>query len=347
MSWKTALFAQGNMVNKVRFFLEEAREAHARITNLMILTSPALAGAWQFRHTTKHFASLSDPVPVRDAVLSFIELPSKETAIRRMDLRESVLDVPWERQRDSIAEMMFLVACSIYENFTSAVQHTGMAGGSSATRVIEKGFQFPATHIDRSTNPATVTPSPYRDNWRSALGHLPQSNFMVAQTFPSFPIDGRGRNILDDFEAKMQVYLLFKKFRNTIAHGGFDTSIPEQFEVVSHEINATDIGTRHKPILSKDAAGVFSLDHYNVIGFLALLLSIIRDIDRFFQLSVQGENELCDRLSRTKDAKQNGASERIKEFSRLRRCVAAVGLPEFNADQAAVSHLIARGVWRL
>ncbi|MGB3025823.1 hypothetical protein [Paradevosia shaoguanensis] len=343
MSWRTALFEPGNMGNKNSLFLAESRDAHDRITNLLILTYPALAGAWQFRHTTKHFAHLANPVPVRDAVLSFIEFPTNETAIRRMDLRESVSNITWQRQRDAVGEMMFLVSCSIFENFTGAVQDVVLPGTNA--RIIEKGFQFPSKAIDFSTTPPTYSPTPSQNHWQNAMTLLSTSPFMISRTLPTFPIDANSRNILDDFEEKMQTYLLFKKFRNTIAHGDFDPKIPHSFRVVDELVSKEALGLRIKPSLSFVNSEYF-LTFYNVVGFVGLLLSIIRDIDRFYIMSSAGETELLKRLASQKDANQSSSKNRTKEFGRLKRCVASLGLPNFVADQTAIDHLVAKRVWR-
>src|SRR4051794_12154094 len=103
MTWKSALFAPGRMDEKTSLFLPESRMAHDRLTNLLILTYPLLIGVWQFRETAKHFALLADPVKVRDAVLSYIQFPYAETAVRRLDFTESVSNISWERQRDATA----------------------------------------------------------------------------------------------------------------------------------------------------------------------------------------------------------------------------------------------------
>ncbi|MFG1210930.1 hypothetical protein V5F72_00735 [Xanthobacter flavus] len=331
------------MGNKNSLFLAESRDAHDRITNLLILTYPALAGAWQFRHTTKHFAHLANSVPVRDAVLSFIEFPTNETAIRRMDLRESVSNITWQRQRDAVGEMMFLVSCSIFENFTGAVQDMVVPGSSA--RIIEKGFQFPSKAIDFNTTPPTFSPTPSQNHWRNAMTLLPPSPFMISRTLPNFPLDTRNRNIHDDFEEKMQTYLLFKKFRNTIAHGEFDPKIPHSFRIVDEVVSKDALGLRTKPSLSF-ANSQYFLTFYNVVGFVGLLLLIIRDIDRFYTMSTAGEAELLKRLAAQKDSKQSSAKTRAKEFGRLKRCVASLGLPNFVADQAAIDHLVAKRVWR-
>ncbi|WP_436642192.1 hypothetical protein [Microbaculum sp. FT89] len=343
MSWRTALFEAGNMGNKNTLFLEQSRDAHDRITNLLILTYPALAGAWQFRQTTKHFAHLANPMPVRDAVLSFIEFPTNETAIRRMDLRESVSNVTWQRQRDAVGEMMFLVSCSIFENFTGAVQD--LVGPSSSARIIEKGFQFPSKAIDFSTTPPTYSPTTSQNHWQNAMTLLPTSPYMVSRILPNFPADAKNRNILDDFEEKMQTYLLFKKFRNTIAHGDFDPKIPHCFRIVDEVVSKDALGLRFKPSLSLVNSEYF-LTFFNVVGFVGLLLSIIRDIDRFYTLSSDGEAELLRRIATLKDSKQSSSGNRTKEFGRLKRCVASQGLPNFIADQAAIDHLVSKQVWR-
>ncbi|MFY8095167.1 MAG: hypothetical protein ACOVN0_16935 [Niveispirillum sp.] len=343
MSWRTALFESGKMGIKNTLFFSQSREAHDRITSLLILTYPALAGAWQFRNTTKHFAHLANPVPVRDAVLSFMEFPTNETAIRRMDLRESVTNITWQRQRDAVGEMMFLVSCSIFENFTGAVQDMVAPGASS--RIIEKGFQFPSEAIDFATIPPARSRTSSQDHWQRAMTLLPSSPFMISRILPSFPVDTNNRSILSDFEEKMQTYLLFKKFRNTIVHGNFDNKIPHCFRVVDEVVSKEALGLRTKPSISFVDSQYF-LTFYNVVGFVGLLLSIIRDIDRFCTLSSHGEVELLRRLAAQRESKLSASGNRTKEFARLKKCVTSLGLPTFIADQAAIDHLVSKQVWR-
>ncbi len=343
MGWRTALFEAGNMGNKNTLFLSHSRDAHDRITNLLILTYPTLAGAWQFRDTTKHFADLASPVSVRNAVFSYIDFPTKETAIRRMDLRESVSNISWQRQRDAVGEMMFLVSCSIFENFTGAVQN--LVTPNASGRTIEKGFQFPSKDIDFSTTPPTYSATSSINHWKNALTLLPNSQFMVSRILPNFPIDANNRDVLDDFEEKMQTYLLFKKFRNTIAHGSFDLKIPHSFRIVDELVSKEALGLGNKPSLSFQNSEYY-LTFYSVVGFVGLLLSIIRDIDRFYALSSHGEAELLQRLANHNESMQSASGNKTKEFGRLKKCIASLGLPIFISDQAAIDYLVGKRVWR-
>lgn len=345
MKWRSALFTPGHVERKTSLFVQPAREAHDRITNLLVLTQPALTGVWQFRETTKHFAGLSDSEPVRDAVLSFINFPATETAIKRMDLRESVSKISWERQRDAIAEMTFLVACSVFENFTGALQEL-VALPSGKGRPIEKGFQFPALSFDPSVSPPTSKASSFKDNWKKALALLPSSAFMITNTLPTFPTRPNGRDCLSDFEMKMQAYLLFKKLRNTIAHGDFDKDIPHQFEVVDKIVNVAALGINGKATISHDGSGEYYVTYYDVVGFVGLLLSIIRDIDFFYLTSEHGESALIDRLKAHRDSRASGQSDKTKENGRLKRTLSSLGANQLKVDDVTRSYFIAAGAWR-
>ena len=347
MTWASALFTPGRMDEKTGFFLAEARMAHDRITNLLILTYPMLAGVWQFRETARHFTSLSDPVRVRDAVLSFIDFPRSETAVRRLDFTESVSNVSWERQRDSAAEMMFLVCCSIYENFTSHVQDAVIAstGASGSSRPIEKGFQFPSTDYDLTAVPPNLIGSIYSTNINVALSHFPLSTFMVSHLLPTYP-HLQGRNLLEDFEKKMHTYLLFKMLRNSISHGRFDTKIPRQHEIVDKMVDAASQGVARKITLSTSGLGDYYVTLFDVVGFTSLLLKMIQTIDQSYLLSQHGEGELLRRLATTKDAKQFGPSDRKREFTRLQLCLKSLGVNGFHVDEAARTHFINHGAWR-
>lgn len=348
MKWRSALFIPGHVERKTGLFAHATREAHDRITNLLVLTHPALTGAWQFRETTKHFAGLSDSGPVRDAVLSYISFPATETAIRRMDLRESVSKISWERQRDAIAEMTFLVACSVFENFTAAIQDLAVPrkGNGVGNRPIEKGFQFPALSFDPSVLPPKSKAASFKDNWRKALALLPQSNFMVDRTLSTFPTRPNGRDILLDFEMKMQAYLLFKKLRNTISHGKFDEDIPHQFDVVDQVVDVEALGMKNKATISHDGNGEYYITYYDVVGFVALLLSIIRDIDFFYLTSEQGETALIERLKAHRDSRATGQSDKAKENGRLKRTLASLGGKQLKVDDVTRRYFIAAGAWR-
>ncbi len=313
MTWKSALFSPGRMEEKTVLFLSEARVAHDRLTNLLILAYPLLAGVWQFRETAKHFASLADPIKVRDAVLSYIQFPNTETAIRRLDFTESVSNISWERQRDATAEMMFLVCCSIYENFTSHLQDIvpSPPGASSSHRYIEKGLQFPSTDYDMSAAPPTPSASPYSDTLARAISLLPTSHFMQSHVCPTFPIRD-GRNVIDDLEAKLHTYLLYKKLRNSISHGRFDATIPHHYDIVYHVVTSKAQGSSRKSSISTDGKGNYFVSLYDVVGFISVLLNIIRDIDFIYLLSDHGEKKVVKRLASTKDAKQFSPSDRKK-----------------------------------
>ncbi|EKE67184.1 hypothetical protein P24_18824 [Oceanibaculum indicum P24] len=266
-----------------------------------------------------------------------------------MDLRESVSKISWERQRDAIAEMTFLVACSVFENFTSALQDLVAQSNGIAinNRRIEKGFQFPALSFDLNVSPPTSTASSYRDNWKTALALLPQSAFMIGRTLPTFPTRPNGQNILSDFEMKMQAYLLFKKLRNTIVHGNFDPDIPDQFEVVDKIVDVAALGMNSKATISHDGSGEYYITYYDVVGFVALLLSIIRDIDFFYLTSQQGESALIERLKAHRDSKASGQGDKTKENARLKRTLASLGGNQLKVDDVTRNHFIANGAWRV
>jgi hypothetical protein len=347
MSWRSALFKPGRMDAKTRLFLSESRTAHDRLTNLLILTYPLLVGVWQFRETAKHFASLTDPVRVRDAVLSYVQFPQSETAVRRLDFTESVIKISWERQRDATAEMMFLVCCSIYENFTSHIQDKLpiAPGASPLFRPVEKGFQFPATNYDVSVSPPARGPSIYSDNVTRALSYFPMSEFMKTHLSPTFPLHN-GRHILDDLDLKLHTYLLFKKLRNSISHGRFDSDIPRQYKAVSAVVTAESQGVGQKVTISTDGTTNYFVTLYDVVGFIALLLNIIRDLDFMYLLSEHGEEDLVRRLAATKDAKQLSPSDRKKDLARLRLCLQALGVNDFCVDDNSRTFFITQGAWR-
>lgn len=335
------------MDEKTSLFLSESRMAHDRLTNLLILTYPLLTGVWQFRETAKHFAPLADPIKVRDAVLSYIQFPRNETAIRRLDFTESVSKITWERQRDATAEMMFLVCCSIYENFTSHIQDIFIPKStkSNQQRPIEKGLQFPSTRYEFKNSSYQKTKGNYSDNLNKAISHMPASNFMKEHLCQLFPMRDQ-RNILDDLEDKLHTYLLFKKLRNSIAHGRFDSGIMDQFKVVDEAITARAQNLTNKVSISTDGNGNYFVNLYNVIGFVALLLNMIRDIDFIYLLSQHGERHLIERLRKTKDAKQFASRDKKKELMRLKLCVQSIGAKGFLADEAARAYFVNQGAWR-
>jgi hypothetical protein len=347
MPWRSALFASGRMDVKTKFFLSETRIAHDRLTNLLILTYPLLIGVWQFRETARHFASLADPVKVRNAVLSFVKFPQNETAIRRLDFTESVINISWERQRDATAEMIFLVCCSIYENFTNHIQKKipPPPGSALSFRPIEKGFQFPTNKYDLGVNPPVRSTHRYSDNLTRALSYFPISAFMKENLCPLYPTRN-GRNMLADLELRLHTYLLFKKLRNSIVHGTFDSDIPGQYRIVEEVVTAQSQGLPKKVTISKDSAAEYFVTLYDVIGFIALLLNLIQDIDFICLLSEDGEKELVQRLSRTKDAKQSSPSDRQKDFNRLRLCLQAMGVNGFRVDDNSRAFFIGQGAWR-
>jgi hypothetical protein len=348
MTWKSALFRPGRMSEKTVLFLSESRMAHDRITNLLILTYPLIVGAWQFRSTAEHFAQLADPIAVRNAVLSYIRFPHEETAVRKLDFTQSVKDVEWERQRDAAAEMMFLVCCSVFENFTSHLQDLVFVqlGKKSKTRPIEKGLQFPSHDFDFSITPPSMIPSNFSDKISIALTHLPASAFMISQISAIFPVIG-ARNIIDDLEMKMHTYLLFKKLRNSIAHGRFDDKIPHQHDIVANVVTEDALGMRVKPSISTDESGNYFIKLYVVIGFTSLLLNIIKDIDLFYLLSTYGEAELISRLSQHNDSRRDPSNNQAKEFTRLKNCLRSMGVdPRFQVNDAARNHFRANQVWR-
>jgi hypothetical protein len=350
MTWKSALFHPGRMDRKTVLFLSESRMAHDRITNLLILTYPLFVGAWQFRTTAEHFAHLADPVAVRDAVLSYIRFPDDETAVRKLDFKQSVKDVDWERQRDAAAEMMFLVTCSIFENFTSHLQDlvfdkSGVTS-TSRNRQLEKGFQFPSFDYDLTHAPARRVPSAFSDRLNLALAQLPTSDFMTSQTSASFPVV-HGRDVIEDLEMKMHAYLLFKKLRNSIAHGRFDSNIPHQYEVVDKIITIDALDMRTKPLLSTDGRGNYFIRLYDVIGFTSLILKIIKDIDFMYLLSIYGEADLLDRLRKHKDSRQDPSHNQAKELTRLKLCLRSMGVDlRFQVNDVARVYFKGQRVWR-
>jgi hypothetical protein len=347
MSWRSALFTPGRMDEKTRLFLLESRTAHDRLTNLLILTYPLLAGVWQFRETAKHFAGLGDPTQVRDAVLSYIRFPADETAVRRLDFTESVSNISWERQRDSTAEMMFLICCSIYENYAGQLQGviSKVLGRSISNRQIEKGFQFPATSYDLNVSPPVVTVCKFTENLSKALNYLPTSSFMVSHLCPHFPLRN-GRQMLDDLDLKLHTYLLFKKLRNSIVHGNFDPDIPLQYKIVDGVVTKAAQGLPKKISVSTDGSGSFFLTLYDVVGFVGLLLNIITDLDFLFLISIHGEKELIARLAAHKEAKKTAPSDKRKEFSRMKLCLQALGVKDFHVDENARSFFISQQAWR-
>jgi len=326
MTWKSALFHPGRMDRKTVLFLSESRMAHDRITNLLILTYPLFVGAWQFRTTAEHFAHLADPVAVRDAVLSYIRFPDDEIAVRKLDFKQSVKDVDWERQRDAAAE----------SGFTS----------TSRNRQLEKGFQFPSFDYDLTHAPARRVPSAFSDRLNLALAQLPTSDFMTSQTSASFPVV-HGRDVIEDLEMKMHAYLLFKKLRNSIAHGRFDSNIPHQYEVVDKIITIDALDMRTKPLLSTDGRGNYFIRLYDVIGFTSLILKIIKDIDFMYLLSIYGEADLLDRLRKHKDSRQDPSHNQAKELTRLKLCLRSMGVDlRFQVNDVARVYFKGQRVWR-
>jgi hypothetical protein len=152
--------------------------------------------------------------------------------------------------------------------------------------------------------------------------------------------------MLEDLELRLHTYLLFKKLRNSIAHGTFDSDIPGQFRIVEEVVTAQSQGLPQKVTISKDGPADYFVTLYDVIGFLALVLNIIQDIDFFYLLSVDGEKELVRRLARTKDAKQLSPGDRQKDFTRLGICLQALGVNGFRVDDNSRAFFIGQGAWR-
>jgi hypothetical protein len=168
---------------------------------------------------------------------------------------------------------MFLVGCSIFENFTGHIQEHVFTNLHLAEtgRPVEKGLQFPTYTYDLTQSPPVRISSRFSENLSKALAYMPRSAFISSKLCPTFPKRG-SRDILDDLEMKLQTYLLFKKLRNTISHGSFDTSIPTQFEIVQTVVTAAHQGQPTKVTTSKSPSGEYYITHYNVIGFLMLLI---------------------------------------------------------------------------
>ena len=345
--WSSALFEPGRMGEKTKLFLNESRMAHDRITNLLILTHPLLIGVWQFRETAKYFAHLAEPVAVKDAVLSYIQFPSRETAVKRLDFNESVTKISWDRQRDATGEMMFLVGCSIFENFTSHLQDlvSEKLNLRMRDRPIEKGLQFPTYTYDLTRSPPVRLEGTFEKDLTDALEFLQPRGFLASKLCPAFPMRD-SRNMIEDLEMKLQTYLLFKKLRNTIAHGRFDETIPTQYKIVQEIVTHAHQGQPVKVSVSRSNQGRYYLSHHNVIGFIMLLLSMIRDIDFLYLISKLGEKDVVTRLSSTKDSKQFASSDRKKEVIRLRLSLSGVGVRDFAVDEETIKFFIAQGAWR-
>jgi hypothetical protein len=165
MAVKSALFDPGKMHVKNRFFLKEARRAHDSLTNISMLSNPLLCGSWQFRKLSTDFSHVNEnPVILKDAILNHIGIPLKETAIRSIDISESVIGISWDRQKDAVGEMIFIITCAIYESFLEDLE--GLVKKYGSTKIeegdIKKGFQFPQFKYDLSVLPQMRTKSDYK-----------------------------------------------------------------------------------------------------------------------------------------------------------------------------------------
>jgi inosose dehydratase len=69
------------------------------------------------------------------------------------------------------------------------------------------------------------------------------------------------------------------------------------------------------------------------------------DVLRVYAISTHGEAEFHRRLRAHRDSKQSGSGDAIKEFKRLKKCLAALGLPNFNVDQRTIDYVVAQGSW--
>lgn len=344
---ESALFDAGRMHEKNRFFLQEARKAHDRLTNLYILTNPLLCGVWQFRQLTEDFVHLNENVTLlKDALLDHISFPSNDSAIRRMDLDESVTKISWDRQKNSLGEMMFLVSCAIYEGFLEELENKIRLEKKIKipTGDIKKGFQFPKEQYDLTQNPPLTSKSKYGKTTDNALSHFKFSNFMISHLCPMFPIRNK-RDIFIDFEQKTHTYLLFKKIRNCLIHGGDDKELDHQYDIVSKVVTKESQGIKLKLCVIKDR-NKYMINHFISIGFIGLLMAMLREIDLIYSLSEFGEDDLLTALRSTAESKRTGGGDKRKELMRLKLTLNQVGQPKFLVDEAARVYFIRNFSWR-
>jgi hypothetical protein len=177
-----------------------------------------------------------------------------------------------------------------------------------------------------------------------AIKHFPVSLFMKNHIMKDFPIRNN-RDFYDDFDMKMQTYILFKKFRNCLLHGGEDRGIDDIYDFLNNHILKEFQGSKSKICIDKTVDG-YRINHFGSVGFLGFMFSIIKDIDLLFKISALGEKKLVEMMESLPESKRTGPVNRKKDLQRLKLCLNEIGLPDFLPDNNARDYLVKNFVWK-
>lgn len=340
----SALFANAKMSDKAKFFLKEARSAHGRITNLLVLTNPLLVGAWTLRGISEPFLDLSGPQEVKDAIMELLKVPAGETSIRRMSLVESLKEVDWDRQKNSLGEMMLLICFSIFENFTHELSQKYFSSRSDKEK-IETGFQFPDFIYEKDNSGLwSQKMSSYKYTIKDAISVVDIDQVMLGRVYKNFPMYNNV-NLEDLFERQIYTYRMFKMYRNSIVHGNMSSDLIDFDDYVRNNFSKGALGVNTKVMLGFDN-GRYYLDYYSVIGFLYVVLRIISYIDKLFLVSKLSEDIIAQRLKDHADSNQLCSANLKKETKRMKSILKTIGAGDVSVDEDMLRSMTKKGAWK-